>query len=319
MKISNFDVANIQLKSIPSHAELVKLTNMMITFVGMPSMPDVDISSLVARYVGQLNLPLEIIVFTNHLLKVDNYKYTRSTTKKESYMPDIVAISFIVVSLKLLFGLNDDYEWSLNEASKNDAEYPTHDCQHFKWKTWVRYHLKRRQMRIQNPKTIFDAKDAEAVMDLHSYYEHWDSVVLNAHLSSKEKAGGRKSTKYRLEMIEMRKWALQKLCDRQGSTEQIERSFILRQNAQVFPSPSEEENMTNNCICHAIQMLKDGSLGYSLIDSNPHKRHNKHQTGESDLSVHSDSYNFLLSLAHELTTACKQTIHTKIYDIEKLL
>uniref|UniRef100_F6U5V8 TATA box-binding protein-associated factor RNA polymerase I subunit B n=1 Tax=Ciona intestinalis TaxID=7719 RepID=F6U5V8_CIOIN len=114
MKISDYDGANLQRNIIPSYKQFVKVSRLLEEYVEMPPLPDVDISSLMARFVIQVNLPLEIISFINNLIRINNFKYTRLKPffKPQCYAPDLISCALIVVALKLLYGINDVTEWT---------------------------------------------------------------------------------------------------------------------------------------------------------------------------------------------------------------
>ncbi|XP_078490244.1 TATA box-binding protein-associated factor RNA polymerase I subunit B [Ciona intestinalis] len=318
MKISDYDGANLQRNIIPSYKQFVKVSRLLEEYVEMPPLPNVDISSLMARFVIQINLPLEIIPFINNLIRVNNFNYTRAkvrTTALTGYAPDLISCALIVVALKLLYGINDVTEWtSCNDndnCDKNQENDETsHICQNFEWKSWMQYHLNRRKETMQNPKILFDVRDAETVVDLHSYFEHWDEVILNSQLHNKETTGGR----HRLKSIETKQWVMRKLIEAQGSLDEIQRRAQLRENPFVFPAPTEEDDMKRICICSGMERIKSGSIEYVLVQ-NPNS--NKQLKDRIHFTEYSDSYKFLLSIFSEITAAEREKIHHEVWKMEK--
>ncbi|XP_076803163.1 TATA box-binding protein-associated factor RNA polymerase I subunit B-like isoform X1 [Clavelina lepadiformis] len=329
MKLTNFDITSTQ-KPIPSYQMLVRQTTLLIDYVEMPTMPEADIHHLVLRYITQLNLPRSLASLVHGLMTLNGFKYARK--KKvgllvQMYQPDVVAMSLIVVIMKLFLGLDDEREWALDESAQECHAFG-HDCKPFLWKTWSGYHLRRWQKVRNNPNNIFQGNDPEAIEDLHSYTEHWENIILSAAEAGKEIAGGQISSISKKSSAETKRWVFDKLCEMQGTADEWERRKLSRDEQFVYTNT--EDSMAQFCVQHVLHSVRSNDWDYNWYSDSYTRVENciKKTRGSAfydfgrDCLAHGEmnfhqSYDFILALASELTCATKGVIHTTVQELER--
>ncbi|NXA05120.1 TAF1B polymerase, partial [Sapayoa aenigma] len=138
MKLCGLDLKIFCVESWPVYEEVYNKMLELAAFLDLPRFPDITDSCflhpdmLCIKYLMEANLPDELHNWTCRVVKkigigeVDFLTLVPGdkSTRKVKY--DILAVAVIVVVLKLLFLLDDHYEWSLSdfaeERNKNNKE-----------------------------------------------------------------------------------------------------------------------------------------------------------------------------------------------------
>ncbi|NXL97066.1 TAF1B polymerase, partial [Tyrannus savana] len=138
MKLCGLDLKIFCVESWPVYEEVYNKMLELAAFLDLPRFPDITDSCflhpdmLCIKYLMEANLPDELHNWTCRVVKkigigeVDFLTLVpgNKSTRKVKY--DILAAAVIVVVLKLLFLLDDHYEWSLSdfaeERNKNNKE-----------------------------------------------------------------------------------------------------------------------------------------------------------------------------------------------------
>nr|CAB3266793.1 TATA box-binding protein-associated factor RNA polymerase I subunit B [Phallusia mammillata] len=331
MKLGDLDMNHFNLQYIPSYTQIITVSDQLVKFVSMPSVPDVDIMKLVARYVVQMNLPHGLVPFINMIKSDLNYR-RNNIYSCPTYVPDLVAVSLVIIALKLLYGLNDKQEWDMDEsvsACKHDSD--KHTCNAFTWGKWSGYHLRRRGEARQRPAHCFVTNDVEEMRDIHSRQEHWDKVVLAACMTGKERTGKSYGTRGLREQMKTRCRVFEKICEEQGSSEEMERRGMERKFPFVFPKASPGDDMSQCCICNAVRMFSDEehpqyvwyNTRYTRFENSFEKRdpagryHYSYDVSNTGEETFHDSYELMLQICVEFTCAPRTVIHETVQAVER--
>ncbi|XP_072320481.1 TATA box-binding protein-associated factor RNA polymerase I subunit B-like, partial [Eucyclogobius newberryi] len=132
MKLSSRDGLIFRVQSIPSYSMIHSESKNLIKFLQLPAFPPISSQSplhplnLSLRLLMELNLPDEMSQCVESVLsRADLVTSARLTLDPKSYqLPhyELLAAAAIIVSMKLLFGLDDETEWELSsEASSTES------------------------------------------------------------------------------------------------------------------------------------------------------------------------------------------------------
>lgn len=133
MKLSNKDALIFRVQSIPSYSVIHREARDLIRLLQLPAFPPISTQSplhplnLSLRYLTDLNLPDEMAKWVESLLtEIDLMDPSPLTVDPETHQKlpayDLLAAAAIIVSMKLLFGLDDRTEWALSsEASSSES------------------------------------------------------------------------------------------------------------------------------------------------------------------------------------------------------
>ncbi|KAM8953231.1 TATA box-binding protein-associated factor RNA polymerase I subunit B [Pelodytes ibericus] len=150
IKIYGADIHIFQVQSLPEHKEIMQKTTELAYFLDLPRFPPITNSCflhpnvLCMKYLMEVNLPDELHLWTTRLaVKVGLDDITALTfdpmqkKKKIRIHYDIQAAALIIVTLKLLFILDDHAEWGLSSLAKNKNDQ-IKEKNWFEYKSWYK-------------------------------------------------------------------------------------------------------------------------------------------------------------------------------------
>lgn len=241
------------------------------------------------------------------------------------YQPHLVAVSLIVVALKLLIGLDGTSEY-------DDDEIPRHHegVTPFNWRRWKLCHEKRLSMRRRSPLTTCDGEGNDEIDDVQSLAQHCGHIVMaSAHIRKPNI-----THRNHLERNEGKKLIFEKLIERQGSSQVLAEKLDFLRNDPSFTAPhyNDEDDMRGHCIKHLI--YKDSHAYVRYTDGYARKEFAlansdilmKHATlmnsaggdGVSKLGEFHSSYLFVLRLCKGLIECCSELpVHSMTMLVEK--
>lgn len=148
MKLFGRDLPIFRVQSIPSYRAVHREACSLAGYMGLPSFPTVGLECLqhptllTLRYLVLLNLPDQLhpwVCQVIELLGLDKESALTFDPKARTGLPfyDVQAAAVVVVTLKLLFGVDDRGEWDLsNAAYSNNKDDP--DQGSFSMRQWYR-------------------------------------------------------------------------------------------------------------------------------------------------------------------------------------
>ncbi|XP_016889019.1 TATA box-binding protein-associated factor RNA polymerase I subunit B isoform X2 [Cynoglossus semilaevis] len=124
LKVEGVDVLTFRVHNVPSHQELHTEAQALVHFLQLETFPPISSQSqlhpalLSLRYLSDANLPDQLHPWLLHLMKraavEDQTLYTfDSTSCPVLPQHDIQTVAIIIVTIKVVFGLNDCTEWDL--------------------------------------------------------------------------------------------------------------------------------------------------------------------------------------------------------------
>ncbi|GFO17802.1 TATA-box-binding protein-associated factor RNA polymerase i subunit b-like, partial [Plakobranchus ocellatus] len=138
------------------------------TYLNLTDIPQPDLNAVATRFIGDLCLPDEFCWFVKRLIKRIPFTWK---SRKTSYKPvEIVAVGYIVLALKIIFGLDDKTENKLSDLSERLHAIFKLEPKLFIWSEWKKFWLSK-----QNHQ--FDAYQ-ELTSDMSSSkLEHLDELL----------------------------------------------------------------------------------------------------------------------------------------------
>ncbi|XP_040925539.1 TATA box-binding protein-associated factor RNA polymerase I subunit B isoform X2 [Betta splendens] len=133
MKLDGKDGFIFRVESIPSHHTLHKEAQTLLLFLQLPAFPPISRQSLLhpallsLRYLMDANLPDELHPWVCQLLeRAGMAEHSLHTFDPVSHplLPrfDLQSVALIIVTLKVLFGLDDHTEWDLSNVAGDHGD-----------------------------------------------------------------------------------------------------------------------------------------------------------------------------------------------------
>ncbi|XP_046877452.1 TATA box-binding protein-associated factor RNA polymerase I subunit B isoform X4 [Hypomesus transpacificus] len=187
MRLYGRDALIFRVESIPSHRALHKEAYTLAVFLDLPPFPPITQdcllhpSLLTIRYLTEVNLPDELQDFVCRVIEQagmeDEAFHSFRPMKSTCLLPlyDVQAAALVLVTMKLLFKLDDRREWDLaNTASDMNKETPGENCFNVrKWYKIVESALTRARQRQEeniarkqwkSQKVLYTSKKNKAVV-----------------------------------------------------------------------------------------------------------------------------------------------------------
>lgn len=132
MRLEGKDGLIFRVERVPSHQEVHKEAQTLVQFLQLPAFPPISRQSLLhpallsLRYLTDANLPDDLHLWVCRLMEHAGMADQTLHTLDASSCPvlpryDVQTAALIIVTMKLLFGLDDHTEWDLsNEAGDRD-------------------------------------------------------------------------------------------------------------------------------------------------------------------------------------------------------
>ncbi|KAM4633056.1 TATA box-binding protein-associated factor RNA polymerase I subunit B [Polymixia lowei] len=175
MKLLGRDTQIFRVESVPSHRALRKEAQGLAVYLDLPVFPPISChcllhpSLLTLRYLTDANLPDELHIWVCRVteqagLAGESHHTFKPRSKPVLPLYDVQAAALIIITMKLLFGIDDHTEWELsNEAGNQDKAHPEKNS--FNVRRWYRTlqtaltrarhrrqdHIARRQWKSQKP------------------------------------------------------------------------------------------------------------------------------------------------------------------------
>ncbi|XP_026530116.1 TATA box-binding protein-associated factor RNA polymerase I subunit B [Notechis scutatus] len=148
MKMYGADFKIFQVQAWPKYDDVYKKMHALAGFIDLPCFPDITEHNflhpniLCMKYMMEINLPDDMNKWTCRVIKkigVDETDFLtlhpgNKSTWKVKY--DILAVAIIIVVLKILFLLDDEYEWLLANYVKERNKKNEEGCPIFDIKKW---------------------------------------------------------------------------------------------------------------------------------------------------------------------------------------
>ncbi|XP_077302827.1 TATA box-binding protein-associated factor RNA polymerase I subunit B [Arctopsyche grandis] len=162
MILKKIDKKFVIYKASLSHVGMRNTINMIAKYLKLDDIAPPDIASLIRRYVVELELPSELYNFTIRIISMIE-PLPCYIPKKNGTLPNYegIAMSYIIVCLKILFGLDDNVENDISNSveeinnhlsfqrerksfpsdlySFHENKNPPGKRRLFVWKDWMRY------------------------------------------------------------------------------------------------------------------------------------------------------------------------------------
>ncbi|XP_036118855.1 TATA box-binding protein-associated factor RNA polymerase I subunit B [Molossus molossus] len=148
MKLYGRDKGIFAIESWPDYEDIYKKMIEVSTFLDLPRFPDITEDCylhpdvLCMKYLMEVNLPDEMNNFTSQVVKmagigeVDFLTFDPIAKKEKTVKYDVQAVAVIVIVLKLLFLLDDHFEWSLSAIAEEYNEENKEDKPWFDFRKW---------------------------------------------------------------------------------------------------------------------------------------------------------------------------------------
>ncbi|KAK2584219.1 hypothetical protein KPH14_006637 [Odynerus spinipes] len=133
VKLSQKDVNFLSQNTEITHKGMRRIAANMATFIGIQKINSTNILSLISRYCQELALPRGILLYAERLIALS--PPTMMFDSKKSYIPNYEAraMAYIIVVLKVLFGLDGVTERAISKTAEhiNTLNFHFHMCKNF--------------------------------------------------------------------------------------------------------------------------------------------------------------------------------------------
>ncbi|XP_051880972.1 TATA box-binding protein-associated factor RNA polymerase I subunit B [Pristis pectinata] len=150
MKLYGPDIRIFQVQSIPSYDEIQRKMHQLAEFLDMPRFPEITEKCflhpnlLCIKYLLEANLPESMHIWTQRLVKkmgignVDYLTFHPLSRGAKTINYEVQAVAVIVITLKLLFMLDDKHEWLLSNRADEINKQNCEGIKHFQFRKWYK-------------------------------------------------------------------------------------------------------------------------------------------------------------------------------------
>ncbi|GAB6033316.1 hypothetical protein CHUAL_013085 [Chamberlinius hualienensis] len=144
MVFQTYDINTFRAVYPLSNEVIRKETGHLASYLGITELSSLPLQYISARFIKELDLPSVMHKYVNNLINIRPPKLHWKYDERKKLIPHIPnyecrAVAFIIVALKLLFGLNDVDEWKISnylyqckKSNLIDNKVP------FVWRDWIK-------------------------------------------------------------------------------------------------------------------------------------------------------------------------------------
>ncbi|XP_069742362.1 TATA box-binding protein-associated factor RNA polymerase I subunit B isoform X2 [Narcine bancroftii] len=150
MKLYGPDIRIFQVQSVPSYDDIQRKMRQLAEFLDLPSFPEITEKCflhpylLCIKYLLEANLPEGMHIWTQRLVKkmgigeVDYLTFHPLSRRAKTIKYEVQAVAVIVITLKLLFVLDDKHEWLLSKRADEINKQSCEGIKHFQFRKWYK-------------------------------------------------------------------------------------------------------------------------------------------------------------------------------------
>ncbi|XP_077981949.1 TATA box-binding protein-associated factor RNA polymerase I subunit B-like [Glandiceps talaboti] len=178
MRLSSTDRLLLCPKAMSNNSKIRFKVGRLAEFIQLEHFPPVDVSKIVPRLILELHLPAELNGYVKNLIEKSNtckeFTVGSSNQQKSAEFYEGIAVGFIIVAVKMMFGLDDVIEHGISQCAVMLQAVKNTDLKIFIWDDWVTF-IKKREMG-QSRKTEFPS-DVSNMYNLNPYLKHHEEVT----------------------------------------------------------------------------------------------------------------------------------------------
>ncbi|XP_022094359.1 TATA box-binding protein-associated factor RNA polymerase I subunit B-like [Acanthaster planci] len=164
------------------------------------SLSSTEMSFIIFRVIHTLNLPNELCQCVHRLhLQVPLFTLETALSKGSPASPECLALTYVVVTLKLLFRLDDCNEHLLSSRTQKLQPLFPDDIHLFNWDVWLEVQKLRVQQKLSQEGFIQNPSDIEKVRNMAGFVQHFNNFYqveqVNKHLHAVDKTQIRRQEK----------------------------------------------------------------------------------------------------------------------------
>ncbi|KAL3864397.1 hypothetical protein ACJMK2_006084 [Sinanodonta woodiana] len=128
-------------RKIPTLRSLQKGVGNLAVFLELKNFPEIPITQLISRYIQQLDLPAEMHGYVMGLVQCQDFTWQYKPELLNQRLPfwEGMAMSYIIITLKLLLGLDDTTERMISNYAAELANVLQSRHQLFVWEDWCKH------------------------------------------------------------------------------------------------------------------------------------------------------------------------------------
>ncbi|KAK3590264.1 hypothetical protein CHS0354_041342 [Potamilus streckersoni] len=128
-------------RRIPTLQSLQKGVGNLAVFMELKNFPEIPMTQLISRYIHQLDLPVEMHGFVIGLVQCQNFTWQYKPVLLNHRLPfwEGMAMSYIIITLKLLLGLDDTTERMISSYAAELVKILQNPHQLFLWEDWCKH------------------------------------------------------------------------------------------------------------------------------------------------------------------------------------
>ncbi|KAK3790502.1 hypothetical protein RRG08_060552 [Elysia crispata] len=136
MVLSNYDYYLFSVERFTTD-DLIFEVNKLRVFMDLKNMPSPDLTALASRFISDLYLPKEFCLFVQRLIKKIPFKWLAHKTTYRPY--EVLALGYIVLALKIVFGLDNVSERRLSDYTQKLQSLLHCNTKLYNWVEWKKF------------------------------------------------------------------------------------------------------------------------------------------------------------------------------------
>ncbi|RUS86657.1 hypothetical protein EGW08_005606 [Elysia chlorotica] len=176
MVLSNYD-SHLFLVVRFTTDDLISEVNKLRSYMDLKNIPSPDLTALASRLIKDLCLPKELFIFVQRLIKKIPFEYK---ARKTTYIPcEVVALGYIVLALKIVFGLDNVSERRLSEHTQKLQSLVQDEIQLFNWVDWKKFWVHKQNHQFDGYRELNSDLSSSNLENLDQILECYENMKLN--------------------------------------------------------------------------------------------------------------------------------------------
>ncbi|XP_022240491.1 TATA box-binding protein-associated factor RNA polymerase I subunit B-like [Limulus polyphemus] len=195
MKLQAADIPYFQIQELPNPSYIDLETGKLAHYLGVSTIPPQRLEPIVARHLKELNLPSEILSLVKSLIDIfpptnewnfnnvgQKVKEDEKNNSESLSIPPFEArsISYVIVALKLLFGLDGTTEREMSNHLKKISKFLPKDVNIFSFEDWMQY-IDTRNVFLSSRYTTFCFPNTDKIIDVDEFFAFYQCVSSKWH------------------------------------------------------------------------------------------------------------------------------------------
>ncbi|KAK6166074.1 hypothetical protein SNE40_022851 [Patella caerulea] len=183
MKISSYDSKLFYAAILPTTNDVRNTTSKLIKFLSIYELPPLPVDIIVSKLLLKLDLPAEFGCLVRNVLKLRELNMEIDINHSIKNV-ELVAVCYIIMTLKLYFGVNDSTEHVLTDCSRKLSKiFSNHNL--FIWEDW-QSHISSK-FKIKQQIRNHNTRGTDKMTDVEEFVKLYNATTKNQNEKSLKK------------------------------------------------------------------------------------------------------------------------------------